>query len=173
MAIAGKRHGRARTWQHVAMAQKKCVEEARGTPKYLADIVCAANVVAKKRTRIAANRLCWLETRIAGCYRLDSRSIFSQLDRFVHYPRTLFRSEDLTRQETAQHVFPLFDRHNHSRTAWIRNGQWLPRNLAMIAERSDHCYHARPSEIHCGSQIAVEYAVSYPHGHGQRVCPFP
>jgi len=28
MAIAGKRHGRARTWQHVAMAQKKCVEEA-------------------------------------------------------------------------------------------------------------------------------------------------
>ena len=28
----------------------------------------------------------------------------------------------------------------------------------MIAERSDHCYHARPSEIHCGSQIAVEYA---------------
>ena len=33
-----------------------------------------------------------LETRIAGCYRLDSKSIFSQLDRFVHYPRTLFRS---------------------------------------------------------------------------------
>ena len=87
-----QRHGRARTWQHVAMAQKKCVEEARGTPKYLADIVCAANVVAKKRTRIAANRLCLLETRIAGCYRLDSKSIFSQLDRFVHYPRTLFRS---------------------------------------------------------------------------------
>ena len=25
-----------------------------------------------------------LETRIAGCYRLDSKSIFSQLDRFVH-----------------------------------------------------------------------------------------
>jgi hypothetical protein len=46
----------------------------------------------KKRTRIAANRLCLLETRIAGCYRLDSKSIFSQLDRFVHYPRTLFRS---------------------------------------------------------------------------------
>src|SRR6516165_2112733 len=55
------------------------VEEARGALEYLADIACAANVIAKAKGDCRELTLL-VETRIAGCYRLDSKSIFSQLD---------------------------------------------------------------------------------------------
>jgi hypothetical protein len=82
----------ARTWQHVAMAQEEMdVEEVRRTHKYLADIVCAANVVAKKPTRTAANRVLVGNAQQAAIASIANRYFPNWIDSFTN-PRTLFRS---------------------------------------------------------------------------------
>jgi hypothetical protein len=53
--IAGREHGSMSRWH-----RRNDVEVARGTPQYLADIVCVANVVAKSERGLPQTDFaCW------------------------------------------------------------------------------------------------------------------
>ena len=65
------------------MAQKKMMSKKPEERLNILPTSFALQMSSQKNERGLLQTEFLLETRIAGCYRLDSKSIFSQLDRFV------------------------------------------------------------------------------------------